>query len=369
MKTLNAYILKNLLFTAMMAFAILTFGMFSGYFFKAMELLYRGISPLMMCKFLLYMVPEILRFTLPLSLLTATVLVFGHLSSDNEIVAMKAVGISIWQIISPALIISFALSIICLLNALFISPLLRQKSDSLQKEALVSSPVALLEPGIFTNFSNDNWAIRVGRIHGNRLEDIHILQRNNDGDAFQDIYAKSGRMTVISGDEVELELNEMNLTSTKLKEKPLPSNVHYFAASKVTIPLDLKKQNRSTRRLVRKSKYMDVRMLFARMAQEKSAGHDVTKYMVDLHTRLALAVSPFSFLLIGLPFAIRGKRSELSVGLLMCVLLALGFYFFMMLGDLLEDIRFIHAEFILWIPNIIYQVVGICLIRRMDRNQ
>ena len=261
------------------------------------------------------------------------------------------------------------LSVVCLLNSLFISPLLRQKSERLQKEALVSSPIALLEPGVFMNFSNDNWAIRVGRIQGNRLEDIHILQRNNDGDSFQDIYAKSGRMTVINNDEVELELNEMNLTSTKLKEKPSPSNVHYFAAGKVTIPLDLKKQNRSTRRLVRKSKYMDVRMLFARMAQERSAGHDVTKYMVDLHTRLALAVSPFSFLLMGLPFAIRGKRSELSVGLLMCVLLALGFYFFMMLGDLLEDIRFIHAEFILCIPNIIYQVVGICLIRRMDRNQ
>ena len=368
MKTLNSYILKNLMMTAALAFAVLTFSMFSGYFFKAIDLLYKGVSPLTMCRFLLYMLPEILRFTVPLSLLAATVLLFGRLSADNEIVAMKAVGISIWQIISPGLIFSFLLSVLCLFNALFFAPLLRYKSETLQAEALIRSPLALIEPGIFGSIVDDSWAIRVGSNRGNTLEDIHILQRDSKGKLFQDIYARKGTIRINDTEEIELELQDVDMTTADLSEKPTPAAVRFHTATKVRIPLDFKKEKNS-RNLIRKRKFMDIRMLFARMALAQSRGEEITSYMVELHQRLALAISPFSFLLIGIPFAIRSKRSELSIGLLLCVLLALGFYAFLMLSDALEDVQSIHPEFILWLPNIIYQAAGIYFIRRLDRNQ
>jgi len=281
---------------------------------------------------------------------------------------MKAVGISIWQIISPGLLLSFILSIFCLANSLFIAPLLRYKSETLQAEALIESPLALIEPGIFESIVDDSWAIRAGGNRGNTLTDVHILQRDEKGNVFQDIYARSGTIHLTDTEEIELELRDVDMTSLDLREKPGPTSVQFHTAVNVRIPLDFKKQKNS-RNLLRKIKFMDIRMLFARMALEQSRGQHITKYMVDLHTRLALALSPFSFLLIGIPFAIRSKRSELSVGLLICVLLGLGFYAFLMLGDALDDAHDIHPEFILWLPNIIYQAAGIYFIRRLDRTQ
>ena len=238
----------------------------------------------------------------------------------------------------------------------------------MQAEALIESPLALIEPGIFESIVDDSWAIRAGGNRGNTLTDVHILQRDEKGNVFQDIYARSGTVHLTDTEEIELELRDVDMTSLDLREKPGPTSVQFHTAVNVRIPLDFKKQKNS-RNLLRKIKFMDIRMLFARMALEQSRGQHITKYMVDLHTRLALALSPFSFLLIGIPFAIRSKRSELSVGLLICVLLGLGFYAFLMLGDALDDAHDIHPEFILWLPNIIYQAAGIYFIRRLDRTQ
>jgi len=78
-----------------------------------------------------------------------------------------------------------------------------------------------------------------------------------------------------------------------------------------------------------------------------------------------MALAPFSFLLIGLPFGIRSRRSELSVGILLCVLLALGFYAFLLFGDALKDQPRFHPALIIWLPNFLYQFAGLAAIRVM----
>ena len=75
MRILNRYIAKNMIVSMLMAVGILTFVMLSGQFFRAFDLISRGVSPWLLCRYLLYLVPDMLRFTLPLAMLVATVLV------------------------------------------------------------------------------------------------------------------------------------------------------------------------------------------------------------------------------------------------------------------------------------------------------
>ena len=61
---------------------------------------------------LLYLVPFVMTFSLPMGMMTACLLVFSRLSADNEITAMRACGQGFAQLIAPVLVMSFLLSLV-----------------------------------------------------------------------------------------------------------------------------------------------------------------------------------------------------------------------------------------------------------------
>ena len=141
----------------------------------------------------------------------------------------------------------------------------------------------------------------------------------------------------------------------------------HLSAMSISLPFDYG-ASQSKKKITRKPKFMDVKMLYGRMRLMQEAGEDITPLMLNLHHRLSLSLSPFAFLLLGIPFGIRGKRSELSVGLLICVILALGFYVFLLLAGMLEKKPHLHPELIVWLPNLLYQTGGLIALRKIGRH-
>ena len=104
MKILNWYVTRGFLLAFSMAIAILTFGMTGANLIKVFDLVSQGISFWTFLKFTGYILPIVLTFTVPWAVMVAVMLVFGRMSADSEITAMRACGISIMQIVSPILI-------------------------------------------------------------------------------------------------------------------------------------------------------------------------------------------------------------------------------------------------------------------------
>ncbi len=365
MKIFNWYIAKNLLLTVGMALGILVFVMLGTHFFRAFDLLARGVSPFLLARMLFYMLPDVLRFALPLSMLISCVLVFSRMSADNEISALQASGVSLWQIISPGLLLSALLSTGCFMLSMFLSPDCRYLARQLQWEALVSSPLAMLEPGVPCNLSA-NTVVYIGGKKGNILYDIHLFERDAAGKRLRDVTAETG--FILNDPEqhkIELvlknfTLSEYDLSSGEQRERSLP----FLHAETMTIPLDYASAQ-SQKPLERKLKMMNLKMLFGDMGLSEGAGESITRHLVEFHYRLVLSMSPFAFLVLGVPFGIRSRRSETSTGLLICVVLALVFYAFLLLADSIEDYDHLHPELVLWIPNILYQIGGLLAIRRI----
>ena len=99
----------------------------------------------------------------------------------------------------------------------------------------------------------------------------------------------------------------------------------------------------------------------------KQWNRDSSELEVELNQRIAFALSPIAFLLLGLPLAIRTSRRETSVGLFLSVILAGAFFLSIILCESLNSFPKLYPQYLLWLPNIIFQVLGAVMTVRISK--
>lgn len=365
MRILNLYIARNLFVTTAMAVGVLTFVMVSGNLMKVFDLLARGLPAGVVGRFLLYLLPVVLTFTVPLGVLCSSVLVFSRLSADNEITALRASGVSLWQIISPALLLSMGLSVFCLFLQASVAPRCQFLADHLKRGEGARSSVALLDAGVV---ELPGYILYIGRREGQRLEDVSVYVLDEDGKVVQDGTARSGTVTVDEEEQrVSLVLHEPNMNwLDRGTEGEAP---RFQPITSDTISFSLSYGDLLNRRFVtRRVSHMDVGAIFACIHVYAERGLKVSPFYLELHTRMSMALSPLAFLLLGIPCGIRTRRSETSVGLVVSFGLALCFYLFIVLADGMKYQPEHHPEYLVWIPNVLYQLGGLQALRVLARR-
>ena len=115
-KILDRYIVKEVMNFVALAVAVLTIMLIMETLFELMEMLInKKVGWPYIVKLLVYRLPAFLVVTFPISLLASSELAIGRLSTDGEITAMRAGGISLRRIIIPFLVAALAISILAFL--------------------------------------------------------------------------------------------------------------------------------------------------------------------------------------------------------------------------------------------------------------
>ena len=108
-----------------------------------------------MLKIILYLQPPMLILTLPMSLLMSTLLTYGRLNTDNEIVILRASGMTFKGIAAPV----FALGISCFLTGMLVSfylgPVSMIKLRETISNVITTRAPAAIEEGVFTTLFKD----------------------------------------------------------------------------------------------------------------------------------------------------------------------------------------------------------------------
>ena len=140
-------------------------------------------------------IPFILATTMPMAVLVATLWAFGRLSSDNEIVAMKANGISILSIIRPLLIAGFLLTLVMIWFDNHILPETNYMLRSLLLDISYQKPTIEIKEGILMD-DFPGYSILVQEIDrdNSHLHDVTIYDATSEGSP-RTILAKEGTMS------------------------------------------------------------------------------------------------------------------------------------------------------------------------------
>src|SRR3989344_4963128 len=104
MRILRDYILKEFFHSFTLSIIVFTFVLLIGNIIRLADLLInKGVDMISVVRLFFYLIPWLSTFTLPIAALTAVILTFGRLSSDGELTAMKASGVSFYRISFPVL--------------------------------------------------------------------------------------------------------------------------------------------------------------------------------------------------------------------------------------------------------------------------
>jgi len=205
MRILQAYIARGFLMTFGITLLVFLFVMAIGNIFKVIDLFSRGVSGILILKVFSYGIPSSLIFAIPLSVLAAVFLQFSRLAGDREIIAMRACGISLWEIIKPPFIISLLLCGLCIYINCNVAPDSHYASRKIRSKLGIETPISLLDEGRFIR-DFPGLTIYIGKKSDNLLKDIIINQVEKDG-VKTTIRAASGTVTIATNEPGKIKLN------------------------------------------------------------------------------------------------------------------------------------------------------------------
>lgn len=372
MRILNRYLLHDFLVAFAIALAIFTGVMCLGVVIKAIDVAAKGISAMLLFKVFAYNVPFMLTFAIPMSVLTSLLIVFGRLSFDGEITAMKACGVSLWQIAAPILVIAIGFSVLCLAINTSIAPVLRWKFRALIAEAGAEDPIKLLEPGIFVR-DFPGTMIYVGSRKGNEIRDVHVYVLGTNGPK-QKIRAEYGKVRMDQTNAVMV-VDLFNVQNDMLRKEgtgPGSEKWEHLYAQQYPYPVDLGRllKRKQVGQKIGEMTYSDIQEAVADVAAAypELPGKDLEKrrmqLMVESNRRLALSSSCFGFALLAIPLGMKSRRRESSIGILISLGVVTVFYLFILISSELTSRPEWRPDLIVWVPVLATQLLGIGLIHR-----
>jgi len=372
MRILNRYIVLDYLIIFLGALGLITFVMTVGALVKAVDLMSRGISPLLIATFFFQNVPYILSFSMPISILFAALLLFGRLSMDNEISAMKACGLSMWRVVAPLIMLSILFSGICLYINCEVAPEAKYANKKLLRSAGVEEPINLLEEGRFIN-DFPGLMIYIGRKNGNTVKDVVAYELDNKGGIKRSVRARDGDLVPNNEDRtLTVNLRDVRMEMPDQEDPHDISKTTYLNAESYPIKLDFKEMMdagsvRRKRGHMKMSQLIDgirnVDRDFPRLSPDQQRVQK-TRLTIEANRRVTTAIGCFTFMLIGIPLGMKSHRKETSIGMVMSLGIVFAYYIFIVVAKALADYPDLHPNLILWLPMIGLQLLGIHLIRR-----
>ncbi len=355
MGTLQRYILRSFLVAAGLTGLVLTFVLSVGFLFQVFQFVMRGASAGLVVQYLAASLPEVLGFTIPLALMIASLLVFGRLSTDSEIAAMKACGVSFPAIMRMPVIVGILCALLGFYLQNYAMPRGHYVRRTIANRIALDAGVQLIEPGRFIN-EIDNVSIFCSR----KVDDPTRKGTTTLYNLFA-IDRRDGFLREIFADRADMHAQGSDLLFTLHRATISPPDKGVNGtASFDTFTYRCNDVLSRTRKYLKKPKDYDFNELLAavRQAGEQDLSNPGmakwhAKLLFLLNYRIVWALSAFCFVLVGIPLGCQGQRRDSMRGIASGVGIGLAFFLFVLLSEALSDKPAAYPWLLVWLPVVI----------------
>ncbi len=402
MKTLDRYILRQLLSITLIGVVSLSTLLLLGQIFKELQglLIESGAPPSIVFEFIAQVVPFSLTFSLPWGFLTAVLLVYGRLAADNELTSFRMAGLSLWRLSAPAIGLGIALSALCYYINTDVAPRGKQAMTDIIANAAIENPKNLL--------GSSQVAIKIDKINlyinqreGDLIRGLHVYPIAKKGEK-SDFNAMHAREAIIGEFDPEtrnlhldlkdvlFERNEGVATDMPLISR-MPLHIHIPISTHRRLKAD-RFTNAEISDTLRKREdckdldYFFMGKLSKQMGQQEpypaaaalwAAAHQESGYYINSMDkekvrsfrtawvkRASFSCACIIFALIGVPLAITARRRDSSTGFALGIIVAAIYFVALIFCETTRESAGITPYIVLWVPNILGLIYAIWLHHR-----
>ena len=315
---------------------------------------------------LLYSMPEFLQFVIPMSVMLAVLLTFMRMSGDNEIIALKASGFSIYQFLPPVVLFCLFGAMVTLLLTIYGIPWGNLSLRVLTTRAAASS----FEIGLKERTFNDNFKdvmLYVSKINAGskELQDVFIEDKRTK-DMVSTIVSSRGKLL---GDPenlyFRLRLWDGTINQVDIKEKSVNSS--QFDTYDVRLDIKELMQGSDNREKSRSEMSLGEMRNVIKTSEQK----DITykKLLMDYHKKFSIPLASVVLGLIAVALGIQQEVRKRSSGLAFGLALFLIYYIVLTIG-----IGFVKSgkmpPFLgIWTPNLVMGAIAVILIYRSGKER
>ena len=368
MKIIDRYVSMGVFVTTALGVTVLSLVLVLGNIFKELldKIINSNVPVEFLFSFIAFVLPFSLTFTIPWGFLTALLLVFGRMSADNELIALRANGVSMPRICGPVFILAAALTGICFWINVDVAPrAMTAMTDTLFRIA-TSNPAALFtSDDVVDQFPERR--IYVGGREGEKLKNIIVFDLNEANEPIKMVHAKEGEITPDPAN-TRLILKLFNAHFEQRDDKT-PRDVGLIrqgiVVSEVPFPISLEEfyKEKFTNRKLESYTLPELQKMYP-----ETTGERRTEMAVEINKRFSVSLACFAFALIAVPLGITAHRKETSVGFAFSLIIAFTYFFFIIMANTFRGNAGAFPSLLIWVPNILFITLGGYLFWRLSRR-
>lgn len=308
-----------------------------------------------------YMLPNMLLYTVPMSAMMGIIICFSRLSNDTEILALKAGGISIYQMLPSVIAVAGVIA----LATSYVSISLISKSENSMKQLTYQLLKEKMDKGIkeaeFTEALGD-LVVHVGEIDRSTGEWKDVWVSDMRGQ-------KNPAITMASTGSMVSNISQMNVTlllrngSLHRPDGPNAQIVN-FEKYIINIPLQLPTQVKVSER----NTYTLPELLVAaeKYGLESEQGR---KMLVEFHKRLVLPFGCLVMSLLGLPLGLLAGPGKKAIGIPLGLSTFILYYVLFTAFKTMAEEGSGSISLLMWVPNLLFLLAAIYSIHRVAQEQ
>jgi lipopolysaccharide export system permease protein len=308
---------------------------------------------------LVYSVPHFLVFVLPMSVMMSILLTLMRMASDNEILALKAGGASLYRLLPPILAFGALGLVLTLAMTLEGMPRGKLAIKRMTYELLTTNvDVALKERTFSDGFSGVMLYVSGVDMRNRSLRDVFIEDGRDPrvvttivaprGQLFRDPGGQSFRMRLFDGS-----INRVDLAGRTA------NNAEF---STYDLQLNLKPSSKIGRFKVKDEGEMRLGELQAYLDSLPRDDKHYLEALMEWHTKFSVPIACLTLGLLAVPLGARLKTARRTAGLGAGLAAFLTFYVLMTAGQVLVEMGVLPPLVGVWVANAVTAVVGVTML-------
>jgi LPS export ABC transporter permease LptF/LPS export ABC transporter permease LptG len=358
-RAFDRYILKEIASPFAIGLLVYTFTLLiNQILILSKTLIAKGATAGTVFKILLYLLPDLFSFTIPMATLMGVLAGMSRLSSDSEIVAFRTMGICNRQVLKPVLLFSLATWLVSSWLIMVLAPEANYRFSKLHTGVVLSQTISGIKPGIFYQDLPFYSLYFRDQDRGGEWQDVFLCSmKNPEEDTL--IFAKKGRFIYKQFQKDNYIVLFDGVVHGFKKNDPAKYSLTFFSRKTEKI------ENLVTIRQTRRS----TQLVFPELLRKWRADPGDVLLSLEFHKKFALPFACLALGFLGMSLGISTRKGGKTSGFVISLGIIFIYYVMMTAGRNLILKKIVTPFWGSWAPTLFLVAIGIWLYRYSVREK